>query len=492
MREINQPKAPMVDRAISWLAPIWGARRAMAREAINRIGLSYRGGVPDRFTRDYVRRSAQPFARPADASLQSLRDRAEDLVKNNPIAEGLVSQCVANVVSTGFDPRPKTSDEAWNVQAKALMVDWMDYRADARGMSSFQELQSMAVRTRQVQGDCGFVLVNDGSVQLIEGDRIETPPSLAGRMDITDGVELDRLGRPLAFYIATPTNDDPMKFARVPARDFIFWPRRIAECDTRGTPVFASTATLFDQLEGYIEATLTAAQMSAMFALVFKQANNPIAGLTEKTRDSGGNERKTLRMEPGQFYHLRPGEDVTPINPAYPAQQFDSFVVSLLRLIGLPWGIPLELVMLNFSRTNYSSSRASLLQAQRTFTCLQRSFIRSVLSRIYRWRISKFIKDGELPEREDAWTHTWGAPGWAWVDPAKEVDAYLAAIKGNIRTHESVISSLGEEWEAVFEQRAREEEAIERLGIKPADEQAPEQPADPEDDNEDDNPEDEQ
>lgn len=88
-----------------------------------------------------------------------------------------------------------------------------------------------------------------------------------------------------------------------------------------------------------------------------------------------------------------------------------------------------------------------------------------MLRRIYRWRISKWIKEGQLSARDDAWQHTWTAPGWAWIDPTKEVTAALMAVDSGIDTLTDVAAGMGRDFSEIVAKRQREIAMMTDAGI---------------------------
>src|SRR6185312_8353225 len=115
----------------------------------------------------------------------------------------------------------------------------------------------------------------------------------------------------------------------------------------------------------------------------------------------------------------------------------------LIRLLGLAFGQPLEYVLLDFSTVSGQTAKASALQAQRAFEAIQRLLIDEYYSRIYRWRISKFINDGELEDRPDKFAHKWHAEPWPYLDPIKEIQATLLEIDGGLTSEKRAIMARG-------------------------------------------------
>lgn len=461
----DKPKLAFSDRLAGLLSPQWGFKRARFRKAMQLMASGYGSSRRSRIDRSWDPNRRRSIKTSIDSGLDSLRARAQELDEENAIANGLLSRFADNVVHTGIKPQAKSSSKRWNRQAEGLFSEWADANADVRGMSTFWELQKFVSRNAQRDGDHGTILLKSGALQLVESEDIATPLGRESELNIVDGVEVNRFGRPLAFHVADFEDNEAEKYVRIPARNFVFLANRRNYKQTRGEPAFAQSARLFDQVDGMIEAVVAAAQMAAMFGLVITESatSDSMATLGDTT-DSGGDAAKEFAMEPAMVKFLQEGQTINQVAPLQPSQNYPEFLAITLRLLGLPFGVPLELLLLDFSRTNFSSARASLLQAYRTFQGHQEK-MRWWNARIWRWRISKFIKDGDLEQRNDAFLHRWISPGWPWVDPEKEGKANLLALDGGWGDLSSIATSIGKDWRDVFKQRAIEIAEAKRLGI---------------------------
>lgn len=461
----DKPKLAFSDRLAGLLSPEWGFKRARFRKAMQLMSASYDSSRRSRIDRSWNTNRRRSIKTSIDSGLDSLRARAQELDEENAIANGLLSRFADNVVHTGIKPQAKSSSKRWNRQAEGLFTEWADSNADVRGMSTFWELQKFVSRNAQRDGDHGTILLKSGAIQLVESEDIATPLERVSDINIVDGVELNPKGRPLAFYVADFEDNEAEKYVRIPARNFVFLANRRNYKQTRGEPAFAQSASLFDHIDGLIEAVVTAARMAAMFGLVI-EGRDPTEwmGNLADTTNSGGEPAKEIALEPASVQYLASGESMKQVAPLQPSQNYPEFLAITLRLLGLPFGVPLELLLLDFSRTNFSSARASLLQAYRTFQGHQEK-MRWWNARIWRWRISKFIKDGDLLKRPDAWKHRWIAPGWPWVDPEKEGKANMLALDGGWTDLATIAASLGRDYQEIFEQRAIEIAEAKKLGI---------------------------
>ena len=215
---------------------------------------------------------------------------------------------------------------------------------------------------------------------------------------------------------------------------------------------------------------LVAARIAACFSLfITSEASMDIAV-------NAGYEKNTANqlvesLEPGMIKHLMPGESITSFNPQRPGATFEPFVERILRAISAALGLPYELVAKDFSKTNYSSARAALLEARRYFKVKQEWLSRKLCQPVWDMVLEEAYLKGELGsvsfyDKRNYWSGaTWIAPGWEWVDPLKEAKAAEVGLKNGIVTHSDLYSAQGKDWEESFEQRKRELDKMNELGL---------------------------
>jgi lambda family phage portal protein len=169
-----------------------------------------------------------------------------------------------------------------------------------------------------------------------------------------------------------------------------------------------------------------------------------------------------------------PGESITSFNPQRPSATFEPFVDRILRAISAALGLPYELVAKDFSKTNYSSARAALLEARRYFKVRQEWLAQKLCQPVWEMLLEEAYLRGEIDAGNfyekgrpmPAWVRArWIAPGWSWVDPLKEVKASREAIAGNISSLADEVAGQGKDWEEILEQRAREEQKRKELDL---------------------------
>lgn len=493
------------DSVITAIAPSWGLRRARQRAA-SRMLSTYRGAEKNRLRGDWhaLHGSADADLLP---DLPTLRQRSRDLNRNDAHASAITGTVVENVVGTGIKPqsRPDVEElgiaepEARELSRKAERA-WRIWckRADAQNRMSFYEIQALIKRQILENGEV-FVLplmIADEpgrryrlALEVIESDRVSTPTGKQGPT-MRDGIELGERGQPIAYWIRTRHPGDaslgmvhagPHEWVRYPAVNAAGRPNVLhlyhvkRPGQTRGEPFFAPVLSAFKDLGDFMEAEIVAARVAACFT-AFITKNDPAAAFEGAAVDAHGNRVDSL--EPGMTQYLAPGESVTFGDPKRPSGAFEPFTLAVLRSIGASLGLPLELVLKDFSRTNYSSARAALLEARRFFRGAQTWLAERLCQPCWEWVLEEAWLREDLPavdllgdQRDDWMKASWIAPGWGWVDPVKEVESSTMAIDANLSTLADECAAQGRDWEDVLAQKKREQDKRAELGLL-----APEQP----------------
>jgi capsid protein len=216
-----------------------------------------------------------------------------------------------------------------------------------------------------------------------------------------------------------------------------------------------------------MKAVVLAQKIAACLSIFITRAD-PTAALqglgTGKNITDGSTQRQTT-LEPGLIMYGQNGETIQQVNPAQPGSGFDTNVRVIIRLLGLGFGLPLEYALLDFSTVSGATAKASAQAAQRAFERVQRLLIDEYYSRVWRWRISKFIKDGELEDRDDAFNHRWHADRWPYLDVVKEIQGIQAEIDAGLTTETRELMSRGINVDQIQQERATELANKRKLGI---------------------------
>jgi lambda family phage portal protein len=144
-----------------------------------------------------------------------------------------------------------------------------------------------------------------------------------------------------------------------------------------------------------------------------------------------------------------------------------------MRHISAGLNMPYELLMKDFSKTNYSSARAALLEAWRYFQgrrrWLQDTWLNDIYNIWFEEAVNReFIEATDFYTNNNSYSYTrarWVFAGRGWVDQVKEAQAAKLRMEIGVSTLESECADQGLDWEDVLEQRKRERDRMEELGL---------------------------
>lgn len=448
--------------------------------------------------------------------LDTLVARTRDASRNSGLASGGNQTLVDNIVGTGPrlsaipDYRALGQTKEWAEEFSGIVeAFWRGYSetgdCDAAGMMPFGAQAEQVLRSAIMNGE-GLVLplwLPDPRSKFstrflhVEPDRLSNPHNQMDSEFRRAGIEIDKYGRPLAYWIQKNHPGDWYalmgaiggEWERVPAETPWGRKRVIHIHDkertgqSRGKPWWSSVLPEFKMLDQYTRAELKSAIVSALVAAFIE---TPLDSATlaqafgaDPTSAEYQKWLETMRsyvapLDGGAMIPMVPGTKVNPFNPARPSDAFEPFVTNVYRRIGLGLNLPLELFTKDFSKTNYSSARAALLEAWRFFRGRRQWLANYWLRPAYTLWLEEAVNLGlvdapDFYENIAAYTRSkWIWPGRGWIDPVKEAEAAQVRLENNLSTLEDECAEQGLDWEEVLEQRAKEAERMKQLGLNPA------------------------
>ena len=492
-----------IDRLVGILSPGAAVRRTQQRTTLERM---YAGAEANRLTNQ-----KKPRNQAADSELlgpfgaDSLRAWARALVRDNAYAWGVVDTIVSSVIGCGITAQsqietPEGTDiEDVNERRDAVWQEWSEV-CDVNGRMTFSEMQQLAQREICEAGEVLIHLVNTPAkkyrgiyrpvpfaIELVEADRLATEKdtykfrSTMGDNKIVRGVELDDLGKPVAYWIYPEHPNGPYNVRnslpeRYDAKDILHLYRIDRIGQSRGVSWFAPVMSWLRDLGVYVDNEIQASAVAACFGVAVTTTGKAGTGLMPSTdsesSDTNGNQFEYL--EPAMVVRLNPGESVESINPGRPNSASEPWINLMLRGIAVGTGLSYEIVARDYSKTNYSSSRTSQLEDRRRFRRWQKYMVGHMCQPIWdRFNdqaatagVDQFPSMTEiLDERKKATAVEWQTPAWEWVDPQSEQTASDAALVSFQSTYQYELGQRGKNWRNVFYQRAKEEKLKTTLGL---------------------------
>ena len=437
-----------------------------AQRAID--SLTYRNSRQSRIVRGNKTTRGSGDSHVTEPDLDTLREKSRELDRDNIFAKAILDRLLEAILGTGISINIQSPNKGWNKKAERLFMDWWHSMPDARGMFSGPEFEKMVYRTLKVDGDVLVVMTKSGKLQIVEGDRIRTPKKFDKDDSVVHGVKMDKLGKPEAFYVfphADKKRDKATNFETIDAKDAIFLGERHRYSLTRGIPCFTQSMELFDDIDAFTEASIIQQKISASHVM-FIERNGGLDALDgiSSAEDEYGNARQEQVMSPGTILYGDKGESAKMLGASQTGQQFGPFVTQLLRFAGIDFGLPLEILLLDFSKTNYSSARASLLTAHKHFIEQHKRFVAQFMAPVVKRKISEFMKKGLLARRdEDAYMVGSVPPKMLSLDPSKETKADVERIKAGLTSNREVCNSSGTDWQDTL--GYRQDEILEAIRI---------------------------
>jgi lambda family phage portal protein len=135
---------------------------------------------------------------------------------------------------------------------------------------------------------------------------------------------------------------------------------------------------------------------------------------------------------------------------------YTEFMRVQLRAIAAGLGITYEQLTGDLERVNYSSIRAGLLEFRRRCEQFQHQVMVFQFCRpVWRAWIEAAVMAGAINARDyarnrDAYLDVeWRPPSWDWVDPLKDMNAEVVAVRAGFKPRSAVINGMGYDEEDV-------------------------------------------
>lgn len=479
---VSQPGSVILK---TWLAEREAAR-AVNKAKAGTTARQYDGALYSRLTSDW---SALNTSADSEiiTSLRSLRARSRELLRDNDYAKAAVRIIKNNVIGTGIGLQAQVKTASGKLLQRvndAIEESWEDWcskdTCDPAGKLCFADMERLIVGSLVENGEVLVRKVRQPfgagripyALELIEADRLIDQWSVVRAINgntIRMGVEQDKWGRPVAYWMYPSHPGDyqfqtfvESAFVRVPAEEIfhLYLPDRIGQ--TRGVPWFHAALKRIRNMGGLEEAEIVAARASASIVGFIKTPDAVVPDSAALTGES--QQQPTLDLEPGTVKHLQPGEDFTGFNPSRPNTGLDPFMRMMLRGMATSIGVSYESLSRDYSQSNYSSSRLSLLEDRDLWRVLQGWFIRNFRAEVHKDWLEAAVLSGDLPfadyyVNEKKYQRVRFKPrGWSWIDPTKEVAAYKEAVRCGFMTVGDVIGLTTEHSDAEDVFRARRAE----------------------------------
>ena len=472
-----------------------------------------------------------------DGELNPYRDRivsrVRDMVRNDGWASGAVTRMVDNVVGPNIRPISKPDyrflahytgntafDATWAREfGRAVDANWRTWAndeqlyCDATRNQTFGQMMRTAFRHKVIDGDALAVMlwlprrVGKGraryatAVQLVDPDRLSNPQQMFDSDTMRGGVEIEEdTGAAVAYHIRKAHAGDWFNATKSLTWERIqretAWGRPIVVHDydgdrasqhRGGTGVFAPVLQRLKMLVKYDGVELDAAIINAIFGAY---VTSPFDQELVKDAMGDGEELTAYQGQRKEFHDeaplmlggsripvMFPGEKIESVAAVRPNNNFAAFEGAVLRNVATGLGLSAQQVSNDWSSVNYSSARAALLEAWKTFNRRRDDFSHSFAGPVRTSWLEESMAVDELPlpcgvvpedfaECRAAYSRCkWLGPAMGWVDPVAERTGAVIGMDAALGTLEDGCAEQGLDYEEVLEQRAAEIRMFDELKI---------------------------
>lgn len=443
----------------------------------------YRGAAFNRLNGDWNmwRLSADQAMR---YDLQTLRDRARELVINNSTASAIPEILSENVIGKDgivLQARIENTrgklNESVNAQIEEEWARWSEPgNCTADGQGGLIDFQKLQVETECIDGETMLYPVRNFdnpwgyAIDTIDVDQLDHNYNVAGSDDVNAirmGVEENRWHRPVAYWMWTSHPSEPEGKARLryPAADFLHIYRQRRPKATRCPTWLAPIIFDLNMLGRYRDAVVTAARVAASaMGMIYQDEDSIGPDLPAK-----GQSKVPRHAEPGTFWQLGPGQRLDMFKPEQPSASYKEFDTSMTRQMSVGARVSYMSASNDLNATSFASGRIGLLAERAVFQAMQLRHIRLILEPIYRQWLRMAMLKGRLrlpTERPSDYYHvTWHPRPFPWIDPAKDMDVLERSIALGIDSRTRACAEQGRDYETVIKELANEIDIAKKYNV---------------------------
>jgi len=448
--------------------------------------------------------------------------RARDMIQNDGYAMGSVAIHRDSIVGAQYKLNAKPNwrvlglTEAWArewqqyVEARFnLVAESPNNYFDASGVNTLTGLVRLAVggvlMTGEVLATAEWLRQNNRpfstAIQMVSPTRLSNPDGMMDTANLRSGIKQDLYGRPISYFIkktfpGAEYGADDWKWIEVAAqkpwgrKQVIHIFEQMMPGQSRGVSEMVSVLKQMKMTKGFQEIVLQNAVVNASYAaaieselpseLVFSQmgmGQNTFAqalnGYMQSLMEYAG-ASKNIQIDGARIPHLFPGTKLKMQPMGTPGGVGTDYEESLIRNIAAALGLSYEQFSRDYTKTNYSSARASMGETWKFMNSRKKIVADRFASTIYALWLEEEIAAGNIPLPpgktrdwfyeplvKDALTCAeWIGASRGQIDEKKETEAAILRIKNGLSTYEIEIARLGGDWREVFDQRAEEEGII--------------------------------
>ncbi len=439
-----------------------------------------------------------------DSALESDRDemcqRVDSAMKNYELATSHVEGRVVRVAGSGMTVEPEIGFEDGDVspeQGKAwnskLRINWE--RATeriGRNGEELWEIQHSLQRDFERRQEW-FLLVGDEydplspvtlKVEVIDPDRVSTPPGKAGKKNVRMGIQLNDSGRAVGCYVQDAHPGDTLDYKE----SWTYYPFflknglprvihhfvRVWAGQHRGFPRMQVGLKRLKNSEEYADAELERNYIAACYAAFVRTDGDPedMQEAQGVVTDSDG--KRVSTINPGRISYLGYSDSIEFGTPTGPTGSFAPFMEYESRMFAAGCGTAAELLTGNWQGLSYSAARVIWNIEEATTAIIQLGHEKTI-KWLYRHFVTRAINSGivdvdPIEYRSDPWTY-WASrvvyPPKSSIDPAREDRNEMVKVEACLQPASELVERInGKPARQVYAAVKRDRELREEFGLE--------------------------
>ena len=183
------------------------------------------------------------------------------------------------------------------------------------------------------------------------------------------------------------------------------------------------------------------------------------------------------KLGPGMELFGRPGEKIEGFSPNIPNPEFFPHANLILTFIAINLDLPIHALLLDATKTNFSGWRGAFDQAKYGFRAIQTWMINRFYRPVYRFKLAQWLAEDEglrttasalTATGDDIFAQTWQRPTWAYIEPAKDVEADRKRLAEGLTSPRRLYAERSMDWDDVLIEIVEDRAAIAELAITTA------------------------
>ena len=397
-------------------------------------------------------------------SRDDVRARARDLERNSDVMNSLTGAFKRNVVGGGYRIQVQTDDAELNKKIEKAWKKWCKAKnCDVTGTQSLNQIIRMAVERKRIDGGILFVkrytkqAFVPFQLQMLEVDELDTSIMNAKNRGnkVVGGIEYNSFNRPVGYYIRQYDIDgySPRDPVYIEAKDVIFYFSKKRPSQLREISDMTPAIPRIRDVNEFMTAVSVKERIEACLAVFIKKAL-PMTGIgrgnnSQSMADKITYEGKTI--SPGMIKEMNVGDEIQVVNPSGQGADATSYTKLQLRQIGAGQGLSYEATSRDMAESTYSSARQGMIEDDMTYQ-EEKELLVEILDEIYETFLISAVLRGVIDikdfwEKKDEYMeHNWIQSPKPWIDPQKESNANMTALRTGQKTYKQIAAENGRDW----------------------------------------------